>query len=342
MKKIKTGLAAYGSSGKLFHAPFLKAHSGFEISGAWERSSKNIIYDYPEAHSYNSLAELLGSDCELVIINTPVDTHFHFAKQALDAGKHVLVEKAFTTTVQEAQILIELAESKGLKLTIYKNRRYDSDFKTVQKVLQGGVLGDIIDAELRFERFNPSLSPKVWKETDGAGAGVLMDLGPHIIDQAVVLFGYPTKLFATLRKTREGTAVDDYFEIMLFYPKMTVRLKASFLVNEPTPAYVLHGRNGSFLKSRADIQEDELKLGKQPNRENWGTEPLSAQGYLHTGTERKKIRSENGNYLEFYDGVYASLTENTTMPVTGVQALQTMKIIAAARECQRRGEVVIL
>ena len=225
MKTIRTGLLAYGSSGKLFHAPFLKAHPGFEITGAWERSHKYITKDYPEARSFDHFTDLLASDCELVIINTPIDTHFTYAKQALDAGKHIIVEKAFTTTLHEARILVELAESKNLKLCVYQNRRYDSDFKTVQKVLNQEILGDIIEAELRFERFNPSLSPKIWKETDSPGAGILLDLGPHIIDQALVLFGYPTKLFANLRKTREATEINDYFDISLFYSKLTVRLK---------------------------------------------------------------------------------------------------------------------
>lgn len=342
MKIINTGLAAYGSSGKLFHAPFIEAHPGFKLVGAWERSDKNFTKDYPSAKSYDTFSELLSSNCDLIIINTPVETHFHYAKLALEAGKNILVEKAFTSSLEEAEHLSKLVNERNLKLCVYQNRRYDSDFKTVQKIISQNILGDIKDVEIRFERFNLNLSQKKWKETPNSGSGILMDLGPHIIDQSLVLFGYPQKIFATLRKTRPNTLIDDYVDISLFYPIKIVRLKASFVVKEPTPAYVIHGTKGSFLKSRADIQEDELKKGVRPDSDIWGVESATEKGYLITETKNKRITSEKGNYMEFYDLLYSYLVENKKPPVSMEEILQTMKIIQAARESHISGKIIDL
>jgi len=161
MQKIKTALLSYGMSGKVFHAPFLNLHPGFELLGSWERSKKLIQLDYPDVKSYTSLESVLESDAELIVVNTPVGTHFEYAKKVLLAGKHALVEKAFTTTLAEARELTALAKAKGLKLAVFQNRRWDSDFKTVQKIVQDKVLGDIVEAEFHFDRFNPILSPKI-------------------------------------------------------------------------------------------------------------------------------------------------------------------------------------
>lgn len=321
-------------SGKVFHAPFLSLHPGFEITGAWERSTKNIQQDYPGVTSYNSLDELLADDNELVIVNTPVYTHYEYAKKALLAGKHVLVEKAFTTNAHEAQELNTIAKQKGLKLCIYQNRRWDSDFKTVQQVIGKGLLGDIVEAEIRFDRYNPDLSPKVHKETVNAGAGVLHDLGSHIIDQALHMFGYPESVFADIRITRENSMVNDLFDILLYYPDKRVRLHAGFFVREGVSAYAVHGKKGSFLKSRGDVQEDELKAGEKPGRDNWGTEPIEKQGVLHTKINneaiRKTIPTIPGNYYEFFDLLYEAIVNDTHIPVTAGEGIQTMKIIDAA------------
>ncbi|MBF6608425.1 MAG: Gfo/Idh/MocA family oxidoreductase, partial [Flavobacterium sp.] len=245
MRQLKVALLAYGMSGKVFHAPFLELHPGFELVGAWERSKKLINADFPSVKSYKSLADLLDDDCDLVIVNTPVDTHFEYAKAALIAGKHVLVEKAFTTTSAEAEELRDLAFSQNRVLSIFHNRRWDSDFRTVEDMCRKNVLGNIIEAEIRFERFRPELSAKRHKEMAAPGAGILMDLGPHIIDQALCLFGFPDEISADIRTTRYMSVVDDWFDLTLFYPKFRVRLKAGFFAREPLPAYTLYGEKGS-------------------------------------------------------------------------------------------------
>jgi len=336
MQKIKTALLAYGMSGKVFHAPFLELHPGFELTGAWERSTKKIHDDFPLVKSYGSIDEILNDDVDLVIVNTPVGTHFEYAKQVLLAGKHALVEKAFTTTVAEAEELKELAEEKKLKLAVFQNRRWDSDFKTVQDILNKNILGEIVEAEIHFDRYNPNLSPKSHKETANPGAGVLKDLGSHITDQAIALFGFPEGLFADVRITRENSIVDDWFDILLYYPTFRVRLKAGFFVREPLPAYIFHGKKGSFLKSRGDVQEDELKLGKKPMVTDWGKEPEYRSGVLHTEIEGSEVR-ENiptipGNYYGFFDGLYQSIKKNQSEPVTAQDGINVMRIIEAAIE----------
>ena len=344
MQKIKTALLSYGMSGKVFHAPFVAFHEGFELMGSWERTHKKIQQDYLDAKSYESLEAVLNSDVDLIIVNTPVATHFDYAKQALLAGKHILVEKAFTTTVAEAEELQAIAEAKKLKLAVFHNRRWDSDFKTVKYILDKAILGEIVEAEIHFDRYNPNLSLKQHKETTNSGAGILKDLGPHSIDQAIYLFGFPEALNADIRITRDHSLVDDNLDILLYYPRFRVRLKAGFFVREALPAYILHGKKGSFLKSRGDIQEDELKLGKKPNREDWGTEPEYKSGLLHTEVSsvviREMVPSLKGNYLEFFDGLYEAVANGKTEPVTAEDGKNVMRIIEASIKSNKERKVI--
>lgn len=346
MQKIKTALLSYGMSGKVFHAPFLEFHPGFELTGSWERSKKLIHQDYPSVKRYATMEELLDDDVDLVVVNTPVETHYEYAKKVLLAGKHVIVEKAFTTTVTQALELAAIAKEKGLKLAVFQNRRWDSDFKTVQKIISEKVLGDLVEAEIHFDRYNPLLSPKQHKETANSGAGILKDLGPHLIDQALCLFGLPQSVFADIRITREHSLVDDYIDILLYYSNFRVRLKAGFFVREAIPAYVIHGKKGSFLKPRGDVQEDELKLGMKPNLDAWGTESIEKQGLLHTEINGKIVQeiipTLQGNYYDFFEGVYHSITNNTKEPVAAQDGVQVMQIIEAAIESSAHKKAIDL
>ena len=335
MQKIKTALLSYGMSGKVFHAPFLTIHPGFELLGSWERSKKLIQQDYPEVISYPTLESILQNDSiDLVIVNTPVGTHFEYAKKVLLAGKHTVVEKAFTTTVAEAHELAALAKEKGLKLAVFQNRRWDSDFKTVKKIIDANLLGEIVEAEFHFDRYNPILSPKQHKETADSGAGILKDLGPHLIDQALFLFGLPNAVFADIRFTRAHSLVDDYLDILLYYPDFRVRLKAGFFIREAIPSYIVHGKKGSFLKPRGDVQEDKLKLGMKPNLTTWGTESDEKQGFLHTEINgeiiKEKVSTLQGNYYDFFEGVYQSIANDKPGPVTAQDGVNVMRIIEAA------------
>lgn len=344
MKTIKAALLSYGMSGKVFQAPFLELHPGFELVGSWERSKKLIQEDYPHVKSYASIDEILADDVDLVVVNTPIDTHFEYTKKVLEAGKHAIVEKAFTSTVAEAEELAALAKANGVKLAVFQNRRWDSDFKTVRQVLVDGSLGEIVEAEFHFDRYNPLLSPKAHKETVNSGSGILKDLGPHIIDQALYLFGFPKAVFADIRITRENSVVDDWIDVVLYYTDLRVRLKASFFVREPNPAYVLHGKRGSFLKHRGDVQEDDLKVMKKPNLDTWGTEPKEKEGYLHTEKEGQLIQDTiptlQGNYYDFFDGVYNAIVNDTIEPVTAEEGASVMRIIEAAIQSSQEKKVV--
>lgn len=347
MSTIKTALLSFGMSGRVFHAPFLHLHKGFELVGAWERSKQLIAEYYPGARSFASIEELLtDNNIELVVVNTPNYTHFEYAKLALKAGKNVVVEKAFTTTVEEAEELKILAQQQGKKVAVFQNRRWDSDFKTVQKVINDGLLGDIVEAEIHYDRFNLQLSSKQHKEVPGPGAGIVKDLGPHIIDQALCLFGWPKALFADIRVNRIASRVDDYFDLLLYYPQLRVRLKSSYIVREAIPSFIVHGFKGSFLKPRADVQEANLLKDMKPDNGSWGTEPENGQGLLHAEKDGKIIRhyipSLKGNYYDYYDGVYKALTENLPMPVTADDGINIIKIIEAAFESSKEKKVIEL
>jgi predicted dehydrogenase len=345
MGTIKTALLSFGMSGRVFHGPFLQLHPGFTLVGAWERS-KHVIKDFfPDAISYKTLEELLADETiELVVVNTPNYSHYEYAKKALQAGKHVIVEKPFTSTVQEAEELIAIAKQQGKQISVYQNRRWDSDFKTVKKVLGEGLLGEVVDAEIHFDRFNPILSPKQHKEIPGPGTGIVHDLGSHIIDQSLQLFGAPGSVFADLRTLRPASQIIDYMDILLYYPNLRVRLKGSYFVKEPLPGFIFHGRNGSFLKHRADVQETELQAGRKPDAKDWGLEPSLSEGLLHVVKDGAEIRQHvptlQGNYMDYFNGIYEALVHNKPLPVTADEGLMVMRVIEAAYQSSELRRVV--
>jgi predicted dehydrogenase len=335
MTPINTALCSFGMSGWVFHAPFLNINPGFNLYAVWERTKNLAVEKYPSIKTYRTLEDMLADNSvELVIVNTPNNTHYEYAKKALNAGKHVVVEKPFTVTVKEGKELIELAKKQNKKLSVYQNRRYDSDYKTIKRVIQQNLLGDLVEVEMHFDRFKEVISPKVHKEIPGPGTGSLYDLGSHLIDQALQLFGMPEKIFADIQCVRPVSQVDDYFELLLFYKKLRVRLKSSYTVREALPGYIFHGLKGSFIKPKTDVQEEMLQAGKIPGSSDWGTEPESQKGLLHTEKNgeviREYIQSEQGNYNEFYDGIYEAIRNDKPLPVNPEESVNVIKIIEAA------------
>lgn len=337
MKKlIQTGIAAYGMSGKLFHAPFIQAHPGFNLNAIVERHKTESAAKYPHAIIYRSFEELIADkNIELIIINTPVQTHYEYAKAALMAGKHIIVEKPFTVTAAEAEALDKLAKEKNLFLSVYQNRRYDGDFLAIKDVVTENMLGELKEAELRFDRYRPGHSGKNHKEGDQPGAGNLHDLGAHLIDQAIQLFGFPESIFADIFTMRKGLAANDYFQILFYYKNpFRVRIKGTLFARETYYAYILHGENGSFLQQRSDLQEDQLQAGDTPSLNAWIKTPDGFDGILHTqinGIEiNKPTRSEMGNYMNFYSAIYNALVHNAKNPVPAHDGVLTMRIIDAA------------
>ncbi|SIQ63360.1 Predicted dehydrogenase [Chryseobacterium sp. RU33C] len=351
MQLVKAGLCAFGMSGKVFHAPFLKEHPGFFMSAVVERSKEESKGKYPEATIYRSVEEMLQhADVELVIINTPVQTHYEYAKKALEAGKNIIVEKPFTVNVSEAEELVQLAEEKGLFLSVYQNRRFDRDLLQVQKILNDKKLGNIKEVEIRFDRFRTTASGKKHKESpDQAGSGSLHDLGAHLVDQAVQFFGYPEKLFADVFSMKGTDFANDYFEILLFYKNnLRVRLKSSVFSKEGHYAYAIHGDRGTFLQERTDNQENELVAGAVPEYGKEWTQPLKEpDGILNflnddSETERILTSSEPGNYMDYYQQIYEHIVFGYALPSPGKEVIQNMKIIDASLESAKEGRIIQL
>lgn len=349
MQLVKVGLCAFGMSGKVFHAPFLKEHPGFFMSAVVERSKHESKLQYPDATVYRSVEEMLQhADVDLVVVNTPVQTHYEYAKMALEAGKNIIVEKPFTVNTAEAEELVRLAEEKKLFLSVYQNRRFDRDYLQVQKILAEGKLGLLKEAEIRFDRFRTQASGKEHKEDPARkGSGSLHDLGSHLTDQATQLFGFPEKLFADVFSMKGKAFANDYFEIILYYKnELRVRLKSSVFSKEAHYAYVLHGDNGSFLQERTDQQENELAAGAVPTFGVDWTEPLAQpDGILNflkenTDSERILTSSEPGNYMNYYQAIYEHIVFGADLPSPGSEIIQNMKIIEAAMESAQKGITV--
>lgn len=347
MQPINTAICSFGMSGWVFHAPFISTHPGFHFYGVLERSKNLAQEKYPDVKVFRTLEEMLAdNNIELVVVNTPNITHYEITKLALLAGKHVICEKPFTVTVAQANELIQLAAKQNKQLSVYHNRRYDSDYRTIKQVLNQKLLGEIVEAEFHFDRFKKELSPKLHKETATQGTGSLYDLGSHLIDQALQLFGMPQAVFADIVAMRPISQVDDYFELLFYYPSHRVRIKGSYQVREALPGYVIHGSKGSFIKPKTDMQETQLQEGMLPTAEGYGTEPETEKGLLHTEVDGKIIReyipSLKGNYSDYYEGMYQSIRNNKQVPVNAEDGMQVIKIIEAAFLSSKEKRVIEL
>ena len=343
---IKTGICSFGMSGKLFHAPFIVAYPGFELSAIVERHNNESREKYPDAKLYRSVDDLCSDkDLELIVVNTPTHLHFQQAKQILQAGKNIIIEKPFTITVKEAEELTALAENKKLFLSVYQNRRYDGDYRAVKDVLQKDLLGELREAEICYDRYRPTFGGKQHKEGDMPGSGILFDLSPHLVDQAIQLFGFPKALFADIWKMRDDVTAPDYFELLFYYEKLRVRLKATCIARESTYAYTLHGMKGSFLQQRSDMQEQQLLAGVKPSLESWCPAPTSSDGLLHTEINgevvRKETTSSPGNYMDYYDDVYKAMTGQAPNPVPVADGIMNMRIIEAALESMKEKRIIL-
>ena len=344
---IKTALVSFGMSGRVFHAPFINLNPNFMLAGAWERSSKNIQAVYPGVTSYASFDEILSDpSIDLVVVNSPNDTHYTYTKQALLAGKHVVVEKAFTVTLEEAEELTALALQQQKILTVYQNRRYDADFLTIQKLITQNKIGQLLDVQISYERYRTTLSPKVHKEQPTPGAGVLLDLGPHLVDQALQLSGMPTAVFADLRITRSVSLVDDYFTLLLYYPTHRILLTSGMVFMQVGAGYKIYGTKGCFIKNRSDVQEDLLLAGHKPGGDNWGKEDPKNYGTLSTDTDgvitSTIIESERGDYGKYYEAVAAAILDNKPVPVSPQEGINIMKVLVAAKQSHETKQVVRL
>lgn len=346
-KIVQTALASFGMSGMVFHGPSLKANTNFNLHSILERSKNLSVKNYPDAKIVRSYEELLSDDdIDLVIVNVPDKFHFNMCKQAIEAGKHVVVEKPFTQTVEQADELIHLAKSKNLILSVYQNRRWDGDFLTVKKILESGMLGRLVELESHFDRYRNFIQEGTWKEAGGERHGVLFNLGSHMVDQILVLFGMPKSITAKLNIVREGGQVSDYYDIRMQYEQLSVILKSSYLVRESGPRFSLYGNLGTFHKWGIDPQEDALKAGHLPNEPNWGTEPEQDWGMINTewnGMNFKgKIETIAGNYNLFYENIYDAIVHGKELLVKPEESHDVIKILDCCLQSNRKNRTVFL
>jgi scyllo-inositol 2-dehydrogenase (NADP+) len=342
---IATAVVGFGISAKVFHLPFITTMDEFQLTGILQRSGNEASEKYPGIRTFRTIDELVAdNETELIVITTPNETHYEYAKKSLLAGKHVVLEKPFTNTLNEAAELIQLANEKKLVLSVYQNRRYVSDFLTIKQLLQQGSLGEIHEFIARYDRYRPAARPNAWREAPLHGSGILYDLGPHLIDQALHLFGMPSFITADIRLQRPHARVDDYFELWLDYGKLKVSLHAGMLIREQGPRYIVHGSKGSFIKYGEDVQEAKLRNGELPTVPEWGLEPASMHGKLFVddnGAVREEVvPSLRGHYGHYYRNVFESIVHGKPVSETGADGANTILLIELAMQSAKLKQTV--
>ncbi|OBP16047.1 oxidoreductase [Rheinheimera sp. SA_1] len=336
---LKTAVIGYGLSARTFHLPFIKLQPDLELV-AISSSQPELAIDYPHLTHYpDANALIANSDAELVVITSPNHSHFPLAKAALQQGKHVLLEKPLVLSSEEGQQLAAIAKQSGRKLAVYHNRRFDGDFLTLQQLLKSGELGSIHYFESHFDRFRPEPRAR-WREQAGPGSGILWDLGPHLIDQALCLFGMPQAITATCRTLRPGGESTDYFHLQLHYPDKEVVLHSSPFCASPTMRFMLQGTKGSYQKSNLDPQEDALRAGQTPGGAGWGFEASQYHGELATADSRLSYPTLAGNYALFYQQLVAALLHDAELPVPLEDALAGIRLIELAVNSSELGRSV--
>jgi scyllo-inositol 2-dehydrogenase (NADP+) len=342
MKKIRTALVGFGSVGEKMHAPLISVCEDLELVAVVERNQERSKEKYPKIQIFKSLEALLEADAaDLIVIVTPNEFHFPYAMMALEAGKHVVVDKPVTVQASEAKILHQLAQDKGLLLSVFQNRRWDGDIQTIQKLLHEGTLGRVVHFESHFDRFRPQLADN-WREKDVPGNGITYDLGTHLIDQTVMLFGKPKWVYAEILKQRKGAIADDFFDITLMYNGMKARLTASIMVNAPLPKFLVLGEKGSYVKYGLDVQEKAFKAGEKPEGPNWGIENSEAWGSLHLDNVSNSYPTERGDYRRFYQNVADTIQGQASLKVKMEEAILVLEIIEAAFLSHQEGKRISL
>jgi predicted dehydrogenase len=338
---IKVGLVGYGMAGRVFHAPLLRAEAGLALVGIATSRSEEVRALDPALTCYPSPEDLFADPAiDLVVIATPNATHAPLAEAALRAGKHVVVDKPFALTLAEAEALVALARVQDRRLMVFHNRRWDSDFLTICAAIEDGLVGEVLHFESHFDRFRPAPRDR-WREDGGAGSGVWFDLGPHIVDQALVLFGRPGAVSGDLAALRPGARSDDWAHVELIYPDKRVLLHASLCVAGGTARFSVHGTKGSIIKPACDPQEDQLVAGLRPGDAGWGEDPDPLQHWDASGT-RTLIPATTGHQQSYYAQVAATLAHDAPPPITPQAMLDVQAVIDAASLSAREGRVVAL
>lgn len=344
---IRVGVIGYGLSAKVFHLPFICASKDYNLTAICSRQPQplSVINEQVSACKpkiYSQPLELITSKLvDLVVITAPNHVHFCLAKQCLQHNLHVVVEKPMTVTLAEGEALMALATKNKLLLSVFHNRRWDSDFLTVKKLLAKKALGEIKVFHSHFDRYRPQVASK-WKEQKGDGNGVWYDLGPHLVDQALVLFGLPTSLTANCLMLREGAKAVDYFNVQLNYPDLHVNLSSSPYVSYSSQRFNIQGTQAQFIKQGKDPQEKQLNGGILPSAVGFGCEHANQFGILSKQSEQQVIASEVGDYGCYYQQLALSINQQLSPPVPIKEALSVMKILELAVLSSEQGRTVNL
>jgi predicted dehydrogenase len=334
---IDVGLIGFGLAGKCFHGPVIRAVPGLRLAAIVQRSGDEAAHIYPDVRVVRSIEELLAIEAiRLVVIATPNQTHFPLAKQCLEVGRDVVVDKPFATSVAEALELIRIASKRQRLLSVYHNRRFDADFQAARDVISAGALGRIVRFESHYDRYRPSSKVGAWREKPGPGSGVLFDLAPHLIDHALTLFGKPESIFADIRIERAGFSTDDAFDVTMRYAgSLRAELKATMLSATPRPRMIFLGDKGSLVKKEFDPLENSLRNGTVPQGDSWVLEEEENWGELtiaEDGAMRKSKVSSKGDWREFYANVRDALLGKAPLLITPQQALDVMVALELAAE----------
>lgn len=338
---IRVGLVGYGVAAQVMHLPFITTLGEYRLVSVLERHQQRAQEKYPWVRTVTTIGDLTDDpEIDLIVVTTPNDTHFPYTEQALLAGKHVVLEKPFTITTDDAARLIETARQCGRTLSVFQNRRYVCDFLTIKKILSEKLLGEVVEFEAHYDRYRPDPKPNAWREENKPGSGILYDLGSHLIDQALYLFGVPRSLTADVRLQRPHARTDDYFDLRLDYGFTKVILKSGMLVREPGPRYMIHGTRGSFLKYGEDPQEVMLKAGVLPNIPGWGQEPEDQWGLLHTDLNgtiiRTKYPSLAGNFGFYYQNLYRTIAQGEPLKEKPEHGFNTIRMVTLALESNEK------
>ncbi|MBM7341546.1 oxidoreductase [Pantoea coffeiphila] len=342
--KIRVGLVGYGFASKTFHAPLIAGTAEMELAAVSSSDATKVHADWPSVQVVADPQALFDDpNIQLIVIPTPNDTHFPLAKAALDAGKNVVVDKPFTVTLSQARELDALAKAKGLLLSVFHNRRWDSDFLTVKSLLTDGTLGEVRYFESHFDRFRLEVKQR-WREQKGPGSGIWYDLGPHLIDQALQLFGSPVAINVDTTELRPGAQTTDYFHATLIYPQRRVVLHGSMLVAAESPRYQIHGTQGSYVKYGLDPQEDALKAGARPPQEDWGYDMRDGVVTLVNGDvlAEKTLLTIPGNYPAYYAAIRDALNGVGENPVKAEEAIQVMELIELGLQSAEKRQTLSL
>ncbi len=336
---IHVALIGYGMAGKIFHAPVIQAVPGLRLVAIQSSQPDKVNADWPEVWVSQTFEEVIQNpQIDLVVIATPNTTHFELARRALLAGKHVVVDKPFTLYSSEARVLAAMASEGQRLLAVFQNRRWDDDFLTLRKLVEAGALGEVVYFESHFDRYRPQVQNR-WREQAGPGSGLWYDLGPHLADQALELFGPPLAVYADIAQQREHAQTPDYFHVLLRYPRLRVVLHASALAPGGSARFVVHGTAGSFVCRGLDAQEALLKQGLRPGGPGW--EARQDEAWLYRPDHAPDpVPLEAGDYRRFYEGVRDAIWQQGPNPVPPEQAVRLMEVLEAAiRSAAERQEV---